>query len=138
MTKKNFKNEYEEEGFWLGNKMYQGFCVVYLARSSYQSLRTYTIWMEKARTFYMFPFHWCNFFKCWVVAVIKLFYNLYNEFKTTKCCTKTSLLSLPILFALSNPKYFNTWQMLLGVWVCLELTEPLWWQCNHLSQQWKL
>ena len=27
----------------------------------------------------------------------------------------------------------NTWQMLLGVWVRLELTEPLWWRCNHLS-----
>ena len=31
----------------------------------------------------------------------------------------------------------STWQMLLGVWVRLELTEPLWWRCNHLSQQWK-
>ena len=28
----------------------------------------------------------------------------------------------------------NTWQMLLGVWVRLELTEPLWWRCNNLSQ----
>ena len=27
-----------------------------------------------------------------------------------------------------------TWQILLGVWVCLELTEPLWWQCNQISQ----
>ena len=28
--------------------------------------------------------------------------------------------------------------MLLGVWVPLELTEPLGWQCNYLLQQWKL
>jgi len=28
----------------------------------------------------------------------------------------------------------NTWQILLGVWVRLELTEPLWWRCNNLSQ----
>ena len=39
-------------------------CVLYLA---HQSLRTSTICItapskEKARTFYMFPFHWCNFF----------------------------------------------------------------------------
>ena len=47
---------------------YQGVSVVCLARSSHQSLRTYyTICItspskEKARTFYLFPFHWCNFF----------------------------------------------------------------------------
>ena len=28
----------------------------------------------------------------------------------------------------------NTWQTLLGVLVRLELTEPLWWPCNNLSQ----
>ena len=28
----------------------------------------------------------------------------------------------------------NTWQILLGVWVHLGLTEPLWWRCNNLSQ----
>ena len=28
----------------------------------------------------------------------------------------------------------NTWQILFGVWVCLELTEPLWWLCNQISQ----
>ena len=42
-------------------------CVLYLAQSSHQSLGTSTICItapskEKARTFYMFPFHWCNFF----------------------------------------------------------------------------
>ena len=31
----------------------------------------------------------------------------------------------------------STWQMLLRVWVRFELTKPLWWGCNHLSQQWK-
>ena len=31
----------------------------------------------------------------------------------------------------------STWQMLLGVWVRLELTDSLWWRCNYLSQQWK-
>ena len=28
----------------------------------------------------------------------------------------------------------STWQILFGVWVCLELTEPLWWLCNQISQ----
>ena len=31
----------------------------------------------------------------------------------------------------------STWQMLLRVWVRFKLTKPLWWGCNHLSQQWK-
>ena len=67
-------------------------CVLYHAHSSHQSLRTSTVCL-----------------------------------KTTKCYTKMlSLLSLPILFALAqswrDKVGFNTWQMLLGVWVHLELT----------------
>ena len=58
--------------------------VLYHACSSYQSLRTSTVRItalskEKARKFYVFPFHWLYYtFQCWVVAVIELFLIMMN------------------------------------------------------------
>ena len=113
-------------------------CVLYHAHGSHQSSRTSTVCItalpkERAEGFT------CFLFIVLIVAVIELF---YDEIKTTKCYTKTlCLLSLLMLFALARSwrvkVCFNTWRMLLGVWVHLELTEPLLWWCNHLSQQWK-
>ena len=58
--------------------------VLYHAWSSHQSLRTSTVCItalskEKARKFYVFPFHWLYYiFQCWVVAVIELYLIMMN------------------------------------------------------------
>ena len=98
--------------------------VLYHAWSSHQSLRTSTVRItalskEKARKFYVFPFHWLYYtFQCWVVAVIELFLIMMNL--NYKMLHKgVVLLNLPILFAFAQMSRakgdFNTRQMLLGV-----------------------
>ena len=119
---------------------------MYHARSSHQTLRTSTVYVnyrffkEKAKTFYVFPFHWC-YGELWlsIFNILKQHRDTF-QFERRLFLPKKGAISsdnwrymshvwaiLSVLVQMSRAKVdVSTWQMLLGEWVQLELTEPLW------------